>query len=286
MSLKVTLPCKHVSHTAWLVAAFRAQESARSDAHFRDHLAPKLLGHLEEEYLSGFSNQLRKDPWLLTIRTYYIDQFILQSIKEGVKTIVNLGAGLDTRPYRLAVSPATNWIEADYAELVNYKNSILAEDEPCCKLKRLAVDLSITSERIKILDKINKNEGPILILTEGLLPYLKEDNVKQLARELFSMSETNFWLMDIFNKSLIEQMHDEITQKQHENNNNSVNFDFTPENTAQFLKPLGWEIKAFTSWYEGASKLNRYPEMNKETLKSNPGFLESGIGLFKKTAVK
>lgn len=282
MSLKVSLPCKHVSHTAWLVAAFRAQESARSDAHFQDHLAPKLLGHLEEEYLAGFSTELRKSSWLLTIRTYYIDQLILESIKKGVKTIINLGAGLDTRPYRLAMSDSINWIEADYGELIKYKNEVLANDKPRCKLVRIPVDLGLDSERMNMLSQANKQGGPILILTEGLLLYLKEDNVKQLAKDLFTMSSSAYWLMDIFNKSLINYMHEEISNKNSQNNPSPVNFDFVPEDTALFLKPFGWEIKAFISWYEGASKLDRYPALNKEALQSNAGFFDSGIGLFQK----
>lgn len=281
MSLKVSLPCKHVSHTAWLVAAFRAQESARSDAHFKDHLAPKLLGHLEEEYLAGFSTELRKNSWLLTIRTYYIDQLILESIKAGVKTIINLGAGLDTRPYRLATPASLNWIEADYNELVKYKNEVLASEKPRCNLRRIAIDLSIDSERTNMLSEANKQSGSILILTEGLLMYLKQDKVKQLAQDIFTMSSSSYWLMDIFNKSLIEYMHEEISNKSSDNTG-SVNFEFVPDDTKLFLKPLGWEIKAFTSWYEGASKLNRYPALNSQALESLPGFSESGIGLFQK----
>lgn len=282
MSLKVSLPCKHVSHTAWLVAAFRAQESARSDAHFIDSLAPKLLGHLEEEYLAGFTAELRKSSWLLTIRTYYIDQLILKSIKEGVKTIINLGAGLDTRPYRLTTPASINWIEADYAELVTYKNEVLASEKPQCNLLRIAIDLSVDSERIKLLNQLNNQGGPILILTEGLLMYLKENNVKQLAKDIFTMSKSAYWLMDIFNKSLVKYLHEEISHNSSENNKSAVNFEFVPDDTALFLKPLGWEIKAFTSWAEGASKLDRYPALNAEAIKSNPGFFESGIGLFQK----
>lgn len=75
MKKNLSLPCSHVSHTAWLVAAFRAQESRRLEAHFRDHLAEKLLGDLEGEYLSRFSRELRNDPWLLTIRTISIGSF-------------------------------------------------------------------------------------------------------------------------------------------------------------------------------------------------------------------
>ncbi|HXW60270.1 MAG TPA: SAM-dependent methyltransferase, partial [Myxococcota bacterium] len=129
-----SLPCKHVSHTAWLVAAFRAQESKREDAHFRDPLAAKLLGDLEDQYLVRFSKELRNDPWILTVRTYFMDALIEKSIDQGIRTILNLGAGLDTRPYRLALPAHVRWFEADYPEVVSYKNEKLKNDKARCML--------------------------------------------------------------------------------------------------------------------------------------------------------
>ena len=55
--------------------------------------------------------------WILTIRTRVIDEYILKYQNQGYKTIINLGAGLDTRPYRLDLPEATQWIEVENSSI-------------------------------------------------------------------------------------------------------------------------------------------------------------------------
>ena len=281
MNKKWGLPCKHVSHTAWLVASFRAQESDRKDAIFHDVLAKKLLGHLEREYLQGFSEQVRHDPWFLSIRTYYIDSLIQKSIKEGVDTILNLGAGLDTRPYRLDISQKIRWFESDYADMINYKNEMLKDDSPRCQLTRIPADLSQTSERQRVLSQVNDKLGRTLVLTEGLLGYLMEQNVSELAQELYSMPSCHFWLADIFNQSMLDSLetiwHDTL-QAEKEGN---VQFTFIPKDTATFLKPFGWDLREFISFEKGMNALKRFPQgMDSSAIRKARAFDESGIALF------
>ena len=56
--------------------------------------------------------------------------FIVAALREGVDTIVNLGAGLDTRPYRMSLPASLHWIEADYAHLIEYKEAALPVNYP------------------------------------------------------------------------------------------------------------------------------------------------------------
>ena len=276
------LPVKNVSHTAWLVAAFRAQESERPDAHFNDNLAQKLLGGLENEYLSRFSEQVKSDNWILTVRTCQIDQLILTAIQNGVTTILNLGAGLDTRPYRLPLPSALRWVEADFPELIAYKNKTLQDERPNCHLERIPVDLSNSEARDEILKRLDKQSTSTLVLTEGLLGYLTEPNVVELAKELASMRSCEYWLMDVFNRSFFEitknSWRDDLGKVQE----GDVKLHFIPENTASFLEPFGWHLKKFLSFGKGASELKRFPKTHDaESIKSENGFYESGVCLFR-----
>jgi methyltransferase (TIGR00027 family) len=281
-----TLPVKHVSHTAWLVAAFRAQESERIDAHFHDKLANKLLGDLEQSYLGRFSDDVRTDNWILTVRTCQIDQLILNSIQEGVRTVLNLGAGLDTRPYRLNLpkdlsSPVT-WFEADFKDLIEYKNGKLKNEVPHCPLIRIAADLSQSSERLRVLDILEQQPGPALVLTEGLLGYLSEENVKELAKDLISTANCKYWLMDVFNRSFLESArkfwHFDATEREADD----VQLGFVPEDTALFLRPFGWELQEFRSFGEGAIQYNRLPRNSDvDKVRADVAFQKSGVCLLK-----
>src|SRR4051812_32770729 len=105
---------QHVSDTAIWVAHYRALESERPDALFRDHLAQVLAGTRGREISESFGRTSRYSRWSVIIRTVVIDQLLQKLAGEGVDTVLNLGAGLDTRPYRLALPPALRWIEVDY----------------------------------------------------------------------------------------------------------------------------------------------------------------------------
>jgi O-methyltransferase involved in polyketide biosynthesis len=92
------LEIKDVSDTSIWVAHYRAEESKRPDALFRDSLAQKLIGARGAKIAQDMIKFGRYTKWSVIVRTVIIDDFITESIKEGVDTIKNLGAGLDTRP--------------------------------------------------------------------------------------------------------------------------------------------------------------------------------------------
>ncbi len=44
--------------------------------------------------------------------------------------VINLGAGLDSRPYRMALPPSLLWVEVDYSHMIGFKNEKLAKEKP------------------------------------------------------------------------------------------------------------------------------------------------------------
>jgi O-methyltransferase involved in polyketide biosynthesis len=86
-----------VSDTAFMVAGFRALETERREPLFRDPLAAKLAGEHGRSILAKLP-RVYFGEWSVVIRTVIIDNLIKRAIAEGVDTILNLGAGLDTRP--------------------------------------------------------------------------------------------------------------------------------------------------------------------------------------------
>ncbi len=82
----------------------------------------------------------RVTGWVIVMRTCIIDDFIRCAIAEGIDTIVILGAGLDARPYRMDLPASVQWIEADYPHLIDYKERLLANEQPRCRLERVKID--------------------------------------------------------------------------------------------------------------------------------------------------
>jgi O-methyltransferase involved in polyketide biosynthesis len=80
--------------------------------------------------------------WALSVRTVIIDRMIAELLADGVDTIVNLGAGLDTRPYRLELPHSLKWFEIDFPHMIQYKNQQLAVQKPRCQLARNELDLT------------------------------------------------------------------------------------------------------------------------------------------------
>src|SRR5258706_4438391 len=142
----------NVSDTAMGVAQYRANESARPDAIFRDPLAARLAGERGRAMLAAMPRRLRSG-WSIVARTKVIDALVPTWVAEGCDRVVNLGAGLDTRPYRLALPASLTWIEADLPALVDEKERLLAGETPRCPLSREKVDLADDGARRAFLSK-------------------------------------------------------------------------------------------------------------------------------------
>ena len=102
---------RNVSDTARLVAIDRAVESERPDALFRDPFARRLAGERGARIAKSNPLGARKNAagWPIVTRTYVIDQMIQAHIAQGGDMVINLAAGLDTRPYRMELPRSLQW---------------------------------------------------------------------------------------------------------------------------------------------------------------------------------
>src|SRR5262252_9482416 len=113
----------HVSDTALMVAACRAHENDLEDAFVRDPFAARLAGERGVAILRELPHAkvLRLG---LAIRTRFIDELLLDALAtHPIATVLSVGCGLDTRPWRLDLPPALRWIETDFTEILDYKDA-------------------------------------------------------------------------------------------------------------------------------------------------------------------
>jgi len=183
-----------VPDTAFMVAAWRAQESERPDAIFRDPFAARLAserGRVIAERLQAN----RMGPWQVTVRTVVIDALIRAAVERGVGTVLNLGAGLDARPYRLSWPASLRWIEVDFPQTIAWKEEILRDDRASCRVERIALDLADRPARRRLLEDVSASSPATLVLTEGVVPYLTNDAVGELADDLLQMRGVS-WIVE------------------------------------------------------------------------------------------
>ncbi|PRC48572.1 SAM-dependent methyltransferase, partial [Mycobacterium sp. ITM-2017-0098] len=140
-------------------------------------------------------------------RTKTIDDIITKAISDGCDRVLNLAAGLDTRPYRLNLPAEFGWVEADLPGLIAEKEQMLAGETPRCHLTRFPVDLADPEARDGFLIEALVGATKALVLTEGLLMYLEPADVDDLSRAL-DRPEVAWWMLDLAGPGLRKWMND------------------------------------------------------------------------------
>jgi methyltransferase (TIGR00027 family) len=225
---------ENVSDTAFWVAHYRGVETRRPDALFRDPLAAVLAGERGQRIAEAMPRSFITS-WVIAVRTRIIDEYIQAAVSGGVDTVLNLGAGLDTRPYRMDLPAQLHWIEADYPAMIDYKEGLLAGEPPRFKLTRVKCDLANPVERREVLQNVNAQTQKMLVLTEGVVPYLTNDDVGALADELRSLDHAAFWVVDYLAPELLKHR-----QKTMASRLQNAPFRFEPGNWFSFFEQHGW----------------------------------------------
>jgi O-methyltransferase involved in polyketide biosynthesis len=183
-----------------------------------------------------------------------IDEIVVRLAGEGVDTVLNLAAGLDSRPYRLPLPSTLRWIEMDLPGITSAKQELLAQDQPRCRVERVALDLSQPGERQRGLSQFAGKMSKALVITEGLLIYLNPAVVAELARDLYQQGAIQYWLLDIASPLVARRMR--RWWKKHLKAANTA-LDFAPTEGSQFFAPLGWHEAEFHDLLMNAFRINR-----------------------------
>jgi methyltransferase (TIGR00027 family) len=247
---------RNVSDTARWVAYFRAMETRRPDAVFRDPYAERLAGERGFQIANSLA-QGNKQEWAWVARTYQFDAFISRLLRDGADLVLNLAAGLDARPYRMELPATLQWVEVDFPEIISYKEEILANDRPRCRLERVALDLSDVQGRRDLFLALNARANKIAVLSEGMLIYFTPEDVAALARDLAFGPHFQSWIVDLSSTIQLQIMQGTIGRQLSEAH---VAFKFGPPEGVDFFKPYGWEPKEVQGLLKTAAEIKRAPE--------------------------
>jgi methyltransferase (TIGR00027 family) len=242
----------HVSDTALWVAQYRANESARPDAIFHDPLAARLAGERGRAIAATAPKRLRSG-WSIVARTKLIDDLVLACVAEGCDRVVNLAAGLDTRPYRLPLPSTLTWLEADLPAVVDEKERLLAGETPRCALAREKVDLSDEAARRTFLARAAAGAARALVVTEGLLGYLDAEVARALGSDLAAEPAFRWWVLDLFSPGALAMI------KATRGHQAAPLLGFAPRQGVGFFEALGWRALEVHAIARAAGRLGRLP---------------------------
>lgn len=241
---------RNISDTARWVAVYRAWETERADAVFRDPFARRLAGERGEQIAATMPF---KNAWPFIARTWAFDHFISQEVERGVDVVVNLAAGLDARPYRMKLPASLQWIEVDLPDLLTYKEETLGSEKPVCKLERIRLDLADVPARRELFQQIAGRGKRVLVVTEGLIGYLTDDEVGMFAQDLAVPPSFQRWILDIGSPGLLRVLRKRMPSLA----DSGVPLKFAPEAGPDFFRPYGWRCIEVRSMIKTAAKIKR-----------------------------
>lgn len=189
-----------VGLTATLVAAARAVATA-DNALIDDPFAKPLVRAIGVDFFTRWASGelgpiedaagrvLQRFVDVLTVRTRYFDAFFLDATTVGIRQVVNLGSGLDTRSYRLFWPPGTRVFEIDQPHVIEFKTVTLADHgvEPTTDLCAVPIDLRQDWPTALRRVGFDPNRATAWI-AEGLLPFLSPDTQDRLLDNITGLS--------------------------------------------------------------------------------------------------
>ncbi len=246
---------RDVSDTARWMAVYRARESERDDAVFRDPFARALAGERGERIAAAmkFGDD---NAWSFIARTHLFDRFVARLVKHGADTIVSLAAGLDMRPYRMELPASLRWVEVDLPDILDYKEEILGDAKPVCALERVRLDLSNEDGRRGLFGELGRRAKHAVVISEGLTIYLMPEAVGALARDLAGPPTFQHWVLDLSSPGLLEMMKQSVGSAMNEA---GAPFLFAPAEGPPFFSAHGWQPLEVRSLLKSAAKLGRLP---------------------------
>jgi methyltransferase (TIGR00027 family) len=176
-------------------AAVRAAESRGPEPLFRDPLAEAFVAAAGSPWAFPAKDEAASAPFwamiaeALVVRTRFFDEYLAGAYAAGIRQVVLLGAGLDTRAYRLAWPRSLCLFEVDLPDVLAFKDQVLGAmgAVPACHRRTIRDDL--TGDWPAALRRAGfRDDVPTAWLAEGVLIYLTPEENDRLLDRISRMS--------------------------------------------------------------------------------------------------
>ncbi len=264
---------KPVATTALLAAAARARESAGVYPLFHDPYARRLAGVEGIKLLERLDADVPEAAGLIgvVIRTYFMDRQLERLLVDrSVSQVVLLGAGMDTRAYRMnsagksegvanQITPRNQgdeirFFEVDDPELLKLKEYRLHGASTLPHIQRIPVggDLESTDLADLLVGHGLDPALPIAWIVEGLFIYLQESSVHRLLSSITHLSVPGSHLLcDIVSRTLLA--HGMTSGLRQHFATGGFSMQFGTDDPAVLLGKYGWQAVVHTMSSIGVS---------------------------------
>ncbi|EFL18388.1 SAM-dependent methyltransferase [Streptomyces sp. C] len=247
-----------VSRTAQWTAAARALETEREDRLFADPYARTVADTIGFDLLERYAGA-GTVPFL-AIRTTYLDRQIVRTVQEhGIRQVVFLAAGMDTRFYRLPWPDGVTVYELDRPALLEAKAEMLAGEPAPAGRTRVTVPVDLTQDWTGPLEDAGwRADQPVLWVVEGLLFFLPEDAVRGLISTLARHSAPGSVLLgDVISKAALQNPLSRPFLNCLEEDGNP--WLFGTETPEDLLAECGWDVREVRQPGEDGADFGRWP---------------------------
>ena len=194
-----------VGSTAVMVAAARAAETAKPDPLISDPYAAILVAGAGAGFWEFMLDDTipaklaESDPDAAAIfeymqsyqgvRTHFFDAYFATAVAAGIRQVVILASGLDSRAYRLDWPAGTTVFEIDQPKVLEYKAATLAAHNATPSADRHEVPIDLRQDwPAALCDAGFDPSRPTAWLAEGLLMYLPADAQDRLFEQISRLS--------------------------------------------------------------------------------------------------
>ena len=181
---------------------------------------------------------------VIVCRTKYIDDLLQTSISNGVEQVVILGAGLDTRPYRIAGINNIKVFEVDLPIMQKIKKEKIRK---CLEIlpdhiKYVPIDFNKQTLDEVLRETELDTETPIFFICEGVTQYITEEAIKNILRFISKAATGSTVVFTYILKSVIDKTSGiegaNNIMDYFETKDQEWKFGLEPSNISEFLKPF------------------------------------------------
>ena len=264
--------------TAVGVARVRAMESRREQPLFQDPLAAAFAA------AGGLSLQPRvpapgSAPWdeaklrrwggvalSIVIRTRFLDDLLTAAADAGCRQVVLLGAGMDSRAYRLDWPSGTRLFELDTAEPLAFKESVLRAERAVPRCERRVVAVDLRDDWPAALAAAGHDPAlPTVWIAEGLLIYLPQEDVQRLLERVGGLSAPGSRMgLTLGSPQTLERF------AQDQGTAADMWVSVMPDDPVGWLAGLGWDAETFSTRERAAAYGRSIPEPDESQTQPQP----------------
>jgi len=256
-----------VAATARTTASIRARETARADALFRDPLAEVLAGPEAMAAFGAMPEAVQARSSLYTImRTRVFDDWLTSTTAAaaGLAQVVLLGAGFDSRAFRLDWRTGVALWELDQAALLAAKEAILAPSAPLpgCTRTTVAVDFADAEWPAALQAAGFRPELQTAWLAEGLFPYLTPHVAASVLDAAAALSATaSQFAADLVDEDSVAARNQYLARLRELGPAvKGAPFQFGTNDPTQFLAAHGWSTLTIVEPADVAARFGRVIE--------------------------